>query len=784
MNDAANRPPDPKGLPKVSDAPVLARWLPPLVAILVLYLGLALGYSLTVPVFEAPDEQEHLIYASELAAGAGLPVLDYGNPSGEYHQPPLYYGLVAGVLRWFDTSAYEQFTVRNPHAAISDVSTFGNKNAFLHDPEREGWPFKGLSLAVHLARLVSIGLGMVTVGATYGLALKLFSPPAGRNASVPWMAAAAAAVVAFNPQFLFISGALNNDNAVTALCSLALWATVTYYDRSRSVRWLVALGGLSGLAILTKATGVAVTALILGVLAAKAIRQRQVRTLWLDAGIVILLTVLVGGWWYARNALLYADPFLARYINRYQGDRDAPKAAMAILRSFVEGEISFWGTFGWLNITWSEWVYTLLRGLTHLSGLGLVVLGVRGLITKRTHISISALVITLAWVGLVAVALTKWILVAGGLQGRLLFPAISALAALLITGWTSLVPRRWELRVAAIPVAGLALLAVATPFVTLAPAYARPTPLPSTTLPPDAIPVDLTYAGRVKLIGYHLSPPAVHAGDRVDVTLYWQAIEPPPGNFSVYVHLFGRNRQRIGAIDTYPGLGNLPTSQWRAGQVIRDVYPIRIAPDAAAPTLVTISVGWYNFYGARESVPALDPFGQPTTTAGVFKLIPRVWPEPKLAHRADTNFDDAITLLGYDVQPQALAEGAEVRLSAGPGGPQAINLTLYWRCNTPTVDNLTLLVHLIDEDGHTVAQMDQPPVNGDYPTRAWSAGEIVEDTHRLSLPSDLSPGDYRLVVGLYQRDTLRRLSAFDAQGQRLRDDVVPLLTLSVEKQSR
>jgi hypothetical protein len=125
-----------------------------------------------------------------------------------------------------------------------------------------------------------------------------------------------------------------------------------------------------------------------------------------------------------------------------------------------------------------------------------------------------------------------------------------------------------------------------------------------------------------------------------------------------------------------------------------------------------------------------------------------------------------------------------VRLSAGPGGPQTINLTLYWRCNTPTPDNLTVLAHLIDAEGRPVAQIDQPPVNGDYPTRAWSAGEMVEDAHLLNLPSDLSPGDYRLVVGLYQGDTLRRLSAFDAQGQRLRDDVVPLLTLSVEKQSR
>jgi 4-amino-4-deoxy-L-arabinose transferase-like glycosyltransferase len=386
-----------------------SRWL---IAVLVLYLGMAVGYSLTVPIFEAPDEPAHFLYANDLAAGDGLPVLDYSESPKEYHQPPLYYWLVAGVLRWFDTDGYKQSTVRNPHAAISDASTFGNKNAYLHNPRREGWPFKGLSLAVHMGRLVSIGLGLVTVWATYRLALKLFFPdltgfacPActwgtgtlarvaepgragGRqargNLSGLGMAAAAASVVAFNPQFLFISSALNNDNAVTALSSLALWATVTYYERPRSVRWLVALGGLSGLAILTKTTGLAVIALILGMLAAKAVRQRLIRMLWLDAGIVILLAALIGGWWYVRNALLYADPLLSHYIHRWLSDEvAAPRTAIEILHRFEQGEISFWGTFGWLSITWDEWIYKLLRTWTRLSGLGLLVLGVRCLIRR------------------------------------------------------------------------------------------------------------------------------------------------------------------------------------------------------------------------------------------------------------------------------------------------------------------------------------------------------------------------------------------------------------------
>ncbi len=75
-----------------------AKW-GPLVAVLVLYLLLALLYSMIVPIFEAPDEPAHFLYANDLAAGKGLPILDYSKSPKEYHQSPLYYWLVAGILR-------------------------------------------------------------------------------------------------------------------------------------------------------------------------------------------------------------------------------------------------------------------------------------------------------------------------------------------------------------------------------------------------------------------------------------------------------------------------------------------------------------------------------------------------------------------------------------------------------------------------------------------------------------------------------------------------------------
>ena len=50
---------------------------------------------------------------------------------------------------------------------------------------------------------------------------------------------------------------------------------------------------------------------------------------------------------------------------------------------------------------------------------------------------------------------------------------------------------------------------------------------------------------------------------------------------------------------------------------------------------------------------------------------------------------------------------------------------------------------------------------GDYPTTMWAPGEIIADPHPVVLPADLSPGRYRLLVGMYDLETLARLARLD-----------------------
>ena len=288
------------------------RWLP-LVLILGVYLPLVLWYSVTVPIFEGPDESSHYKVAYGLLSTGHLPVLNYAVSGEEEHQPPLYYTLVASVLRLVDAGAADGFMLRNPHAAISAVDSLGNKNAFLHGDPAERWPFRDVPLAVHMARLVSMAFGVLTVVATYGIGVGVF----GRTR--PGLAAAPAAVVAFTPQFVFISGAINNDSAIAALSALVLWLVIAYGNKPRSYRWLIALGVAGGLASLSKAAGLASIGLIVAGLIAKAIRNKQLARIWQEILVVLAVSALVGGWWFARNWALYDDPLLSRYITRWFG---------------------------------------------------------------------------------------------------------------------------------------------------------------------------------------------------------------------------------------------------------------------------------------------------------------------------------------------------------------------------------------------------------------------------------------------------------------------------------
>ncbi|HMQ56014.1 MAG TPA: hypothetical protein PKD98_28295, partial [Anaerolineae bacterium] len=80
---------------------------------------------------------------------------------------------------------------------------------------------------------------------------------------------------------------------------------------------------------------------------------------------------------------------------------------------------------------------------------------------------------------------------------------------------------------------------------------------------------------------------------------------------------------------------------------------------------------------------------------------------------------------------------------------------LYWRALQPPDDTYRAFVHLTDGSTLWSQQDDDPACR--LPTRIWRTGQRGIGQFRLSIPPDMPPGRYPLIIGLYQVETLERL---------------------------
>mgnify|MGYP001364690672 CR=1 FL=1 len=731
----------------------MKRTTPAMAGVLVLFLALGVIYSLVTPVFEASDELWHYPVVKHIADGSGLPVQDPASPAmwnQEGSQPPLYYALAALVTAWIDTDDLGERLWYNPHANVGKPLAPGNKNMIVHT-DREAFPWRGTTLAVHLIRWLSVLLQAFTVWLTYLIAREV--APGRRD-----LATAAAALVAFNPMFLFISGSVNNDNLVAPLAAFALWLLV----RTLRQGWitpvqLVALGVTLGLAALTKLSGALLMPLAAVVLTIVAARKRAWRA-WVVFGAVLgLLVAAIAGWWYVRNWQLYGDPTGLNVMLAIAGRRPAPLSPGDLLAEFQGFRMSYWGVFGGFNVTGSVWLYRLYDALSLIGLAGWIPLVLRYRERLRT-MQASLVALLVAWTALVFVFLVRWTLQTAASQGRLLFPAIGAVAVVLSYGLAGWLPQRWHAPAWAGAGGVLLATAAAVPLLVIAPAYARPPLLRVDQVPATAIPLDLVFDGSLRLLGYELPQDTVHPGETAPVTLYWQSVAPTQENLVVFIHAVERS-STIGQVDSYPGLGAWPTSLLPTGAVLKDTYHIPIVETATAPAVLRLDVGSYRFSGSDPSgLELVDSNGLDAgSSLGTVRLLPLGSPDYAIANPMRFDFGEQVALLGYDLPSVVVRPG------------QDLALTLYWEAQTRITDEYQVFVHLLGAEPQPAAQGDQAPFEGAWPTWAWEPGMALRDKYRVSLPSALAPGLYELRVGLYRTSDGWRPPVVGPEG-RVRDD--------------
>lgn len=111
---------------------------------------------------------------------------------------------------------------------------------------------------------------------------------------------------------------------------------------------------------------------------------------------------------------------------------------------------------------------------------------------------------------------------------------------------------------------------------------------------------------------------------------------------------------------------------------------------------------------------------------------------------------------------------------------RTLSLLVFWRLDEPVPpDAYTIFVHLRDEQGRTLAQRDAPPWYNLFPPDTWPVDTVIAERLDMWLPYEVPPGEYRLVMGLYNSETWARYPA-SRNGERLANDEVDLGVVTVD----
>lgn len=588
---------------------------------------------------------------------------------------------------------------------------------------------------VQIGHALSIAGGVLLLASAYLLGYQLTHHR--------WLALLTESFLATTGYFLYFATFEGNDMLSAGLQGLSLALLVGFSERKGTN---FAAGVLAGLAYVIRYTAAVTSALCLLFLAGRALVQRR-RLVWIVTGLFLVGFLLGAALQLIPSALVTGNPFysvrghdvwwhvegLTNFATEWN---DAPmdispvEVFFANPKRFIQ---HWWNTARsfWVNprlllldtplrlLAQAGLLFTLLAGKEiEARQRGLLALYVCGLLAALAIIRYDPrfLVVILPVLVFCAVYFV-WAIVPRSLSlGRLTLPT-GAIVLVTLMGWSSTVPLTY-LRNA--PASSERVLAVTN---TLHAAGMR-------------------LANEVLSSGIPFHDASVPARTRYDQS-YWVA---PNMDSLEELHALAEKRgYRFVLYDAKTGLAAHPGLEQLLNPYSR--------PSGLTPLLIPENQE-YALYRIESDSPKSAP-----------PVPPKVG-----GPGGGVQLDDSIALQGYDLY--ITRDAPEMVIPR-------VGVFLYWQATQPISRSYKVFVQILNADGRLIAQDDSVPVSWTYPTDAWQSGEIVVDFHSIVLPADTIPGTYAVQAGMYDEQTMQRLSVLSSAGVAV-DDKVMLTKITLD----
>jgi 4-amino-4-deoxy-L-arabinose transferase-like glycosyltransferase len=720
---------------------------------LFLYGSIASWYTISIPPGEGVDEVAHLDYVLFLKEQQRLPVQDpvYGRIDAIMgHHPPLFYALGASVIAPIDTSNREEVLWHNPHFVWSEGGRHG-WNVVLPDPNSH-FPWSGTILALYILRFLNVLFGGVSLFLIY-LSARLLFP------SQPLAPFGTSALIGLNPAFIYICSIVHHDALLVMLSSAGLYWSIRYAARPVTLSALWSIGILIGGSIVTKVSGIVLVPTVMFVLLLRKKFRQEWKNRFAQILLIATISVLVCGWWFVRNQLIYGDLLGANvYTQIFHGNMRQTPFTWGLFEQEFLAQLyrTSWGAFGFMHILMPVWIQNVMWSITGIAIGGWLIVLMRWLFQRFT-ISIRIIVGWLAAIFFFIAIFGFYVRVAattlGAGHGRYLFPAGVTIGAILFGGLSAYIPRRYQQWSSLGIVFAMTLYAVIAPSFYVWPKYSIPESVPEAELE-QATRINAVFEGGVTLVAAKSSSAIAIPGQSVDITTYWiadhqKSTETKPDIY-VQMSLVNDKPELFATAAFWPEISTTP-DVW-GDRIVANTQTFYFAANQTPGSLLVQVEVTAGKEGKRlppiNSLSAQIPLLELVTLGEIVEVSASMLPE----RQRQEVFAETLKLVAAHI-PESISVG------------NVLPVILYWQAIAQIEQDYTVFVHIRNQDGKIVAQLDRPPGGGTSPTSSWQPGQLLQDTYPVLLPDALPPGEYQVHMGLYTWPDMSRQSITNASEQ-------------------